>query len=105
MICVIATIEVKPGKRREYLDIFNSNLVPAVRAEDGCVEYGPAVDAETDIRLQIPMRDNVVTVLEKWESLDALKAHMKAPHMAEYKQAVADIVTGLELQILAPAGE
>lgn len=103
MICVIATIEIKPNKRQEYLDIFNA-MVPAVRAEDGCMEYGPTVDAETDISRQMPMRDNVVTVLEKWASLDALRAHLTAPHMAEYKQATADIVVGLELQILTPAG-
>lgn len=103
MIHVIATVEVKPGKRPEYLDIFNA-LVPLVRAEDGCIEYGPTVDAVTDIGLQMPVRDNVVTVLEKWESLDALKVHLTAPHMADYKEATKDIVTGLELQLLDPAG-
>ena len=103
MLCVIATIEIQPNKRQEYLDIFNA-MVPAVLAEDGCMEYGPTVDAETGIGRQMPMRDNVVTVLEKWASLDALRAHLTAPHMAEYKQATADIVVGLELQILTPAG-
>ena len=103
MIHVIATITVKPGQRQAYLDIFNA-MVPLVRAEDGCIEYGPTVDAVTDIGKQIPVRDDVVTVLEKWESLDALKAHLLAPHMADYKEATKDIVTDLVLQLLDPTG-
>jgi len=103
MIHAVATIEIVPGKREEYLDLF-AELVPKVLAEDGCIEYGPTIDIESGIGRQSPMRENVVTVLEKWESLDALKAHVVAPHMAEYKEAVKDLVTGLELQILTPAG-
>ena len=103
MIFVIATIEIAPGKRGEYLDLFNA-MVPAVQAEAGCLEYGPTVDVETDIARQMPPRENTVTVMEKWESVDALKAHLATPHMAEYKQAVRGIVVGLELQILTPVG-
>jgi len=103
MIHVIATIELAAGKRQEYLDVFNA-MVPLVRAEDGCIEYGPAVDAVTDIGAQLPVRDDVVTVIEKWESLDALKLHLTAPHMADYKKATKDIVTGLVLQLLDPVG-
>ncbi len=103
MIHVVATVEIAPGKRDQWLELFGE-LVPKVLAEDGCIEYGPTVDIDSGIGRQIPMRDNVVTVLEKWESLDALNAHLLAPHMAEYKEAVKDLVTGLELQILTPAG-
>lgn len=103
MVYVIAAIEIKPGKRQEYLNLFNA-MVPTVRAEQGCIEYGPAVDAETDIGRQMPPRPDVVTVMEKWDSPAALKAHLAAPHMAELKEAVKDVVVGLELQILDPAG-
>jgi len=102
MVHVIAAIEVAPGRRDDYLAIFRK-LVPKVRAEAGCIEYGPTVDAKTDIKLQAPLRDNVVTVVEKWESLDALKVHLGAPHMGEYRDQVKDIVTGLTLHILQPA--
>ena len=103
MIHVVATVEIAPGKRPEWLELFSS-LVPKVLAEAGCIEYGPTIDIESGIGKQIPMRENVVTVLEKWDSLDALNAHLLAPHMAEYKEAVKDLVTGLELQILTPTG-
>ncbi|MGA1198815.1 MAG: putative quinol monooxygenase [Candidatus Latescibacterota bacterium] len=102
MIHVIATIEVVPGKRDEFIGHFNDN-VPNVLAEDGCLAYGPTVDLETDLAVQIPLRDNVVTIVEQWESLDHLKAHIVAPHMATYREKVKDIVKGASLQVLEPA--
>jgi quinol monooxygenase YgiN len=51
-----------------------------VRAEKGCIEYGAAVDLPTDISAQILLHENVVIILEKWAALDALKAHLAAPH-------------------------
>jgi len=45
MIHVVAVLTAKPGKRAEILKHFNAN-VPAVRAEQGCIEYGAAVDAD-----------------------------------------------------------
>ena len=72
MIYVIATVEVKPGKREAFLAEFHRNI-PTVRAEKGCIEYGPAVDLKTEIKAQIPIRENVVTAVEKRESLQALQ--------------------------------
>ena len=102
MIHVIAAIEIHPGKREAFLDEFRS-LAPKVRAEAGCIDYGPTVDAETDIGAQGPLRENVVTIMERWESVEALKAHLAAPHMAEYRKNVESLVAGLTLHILEPA--
>ena len=101
MIYVIATIEVKPGKCEAFVAEFKKNL-PNVRAEKGCLEYGATVDLRTDIKAQIPFRENVVTIVEKWESLDALKAHLVAPHMTTYRERVRHYVVGTTLQILEP---
>lgn len=101
MIFVIATVEVKPGKREVFLAEFHKNI-PNVRAERGCIEYGPTVDVKTDIKAQIPFRENVVTIVEKWESLPALQAHLVAPHMATYRERVKDYVAGVTLQVLEP---
>src|SRR5918911_5001240 len=102
MIHVIATIEAKPGQRDAFLAEFR-RIVPLVRAEAGCLEYGPAVDVPADIAAQVPPRENVVTVVEKWESLEALRAHLGAPHMTEYRGRVKDLVLGARLQVLQPA--
>ncbi|OWK43494.1 putative quinol monooxygenase [Fimbriiglobus ruber] len=102
MLHVIATIEVAAGRRAELLAEFH-RLVPLVRAEEGCIEYGPAVDAVTPIAVQAPVRPDVLMVVEKWASLEALQAHSKAPHMAEYRQRVVGLVQRVTLQILEPA--
>jgi Antibiotic biosynthesis monooxygenase len=44
MIHVVAIITAKPGMREAILKEFRAN-VPAVHAEQGCIEYGPAIDA------------------------------------------------------------
>lgn len=102
MICVIATIDVVAGRRSDFLAEFHK-VVPKVLAEDGCLEYGPMVDLPTSIDLQPESRDDVVVVVEKWQSLDALESHLIAPHMLEYRKAVKELVAGATLQILEPA--
>lgn len=102
MIHVIATIELNANRRDQFLVEFH-RIVPLVHAEAGCMEYGPTIDLSTEAPAQIPIRENVVTVVEKWESLDALRAHMAAPHMLEYRGRVKDLVAKVQLQILQPA--
>jgi len=102
MIHVLATIEVVAGRRDEFLAEFR-HIVPLVRAEHGCLEYGPAIDADTDLPAQKRDGDGIVTVIEKWESLAALKAHLAAPHMAEYRPRVKHLVRATTLRILEPA--
>jgi quinol monooxygenase YgiN len=101
MIHVLATITLQPGTRARFLEHFHL-LEPLVRAEDGCLEYGAAVDVPSGLTAQPPLRPDDVVVVEKWSSLPALEAHLDAPHMAAYRVAVADLVTGMDLQVLAP---
>ncbi len=102
MIHVIATIEPMAGKRDELLKKVQ-HLVPKVKAKKGCLEYGPAIDVSTSIKAQMPVRENVVIMIEKWTDLKALKIHLSAPHMLEYREAVKGMVVGTKLQILQPA--
>ena len=102
MIYVIATIEVVEGRRDAFLKEFH-RIVPVVRQEQGCLEYGPAVDVPSGIAVQGPLRQHTVTVVEKWHSLDALQAHLAARHMAEYRERVRELVIAVDLQILTPA--
>jgi quinol monooxygenase YgiN len=102
MIHVIATIETEPGKRADVLAGLKW-VTPAVRAEDGCVEYAATVDVASGLGAQPPLRDDVVTVVEKWRDVAALKAHMTAPHMAEYRAKVAGLVKKVTLAVTEPA--
>ena len=102
MIYVIAGIELQDGCRDEFLEIFKGNI-PKVRAEEGCIRYEPTVDVDSGIPIQGALRENVVTIVEAWESVDALQAHLKAPHMLTYREQVKDLVKEIKIQVLEPA--
>ena len=101
MIHVIATIELAPGGREAFLKEFHA-LVPQVKAEDGCIAYGPTVDVASGIPVQGSLRADVVTVVEQWRDVAALQAHLLAPHMQAYRGKVKDLVRGMQLQVLEP---
>ena len=102
MICVIATIEVVEGRRDAFLTEFRK-VVSKVLKEAGCLEYAPMVDVPSGLGAQGPVRPNVVTIVEKWRSVEALESHLMAAHMIEYRKAVKTLVKGTSLAILAPA--
>jgi quinol monooxygenase YgiN len=101
MVHVIAVITAKPGKREEVLKHFRAN-VPAVRAEKGCIEYGAAVDADPALSVQTKYGTETFVVVEKWESMDALKAHAAAPHMAAYGAKTRELLASRVIHILSP---
>ena len=98
MIHVIASIQVKKGKKPQFLAIFNANIQNVLN-EDGCIEYVPTVDLPSGLPPQ-ELNQNIATIIEKWSSLDDLKAHLTAPHMLTYKKKVMDIVEGMSVKIL-----
>jgi quinol monooxygenase YgiN len=89
MVHVIATVELASGTREKFLAEFRSVI--------------PAIDAETDIPIQFRVGADKVVVIEKWETVAALKAHGVAPHMQAYRARVKDFVRSMELRVLAPA--
>jgi quinol monooxygenase YgiN len=44
-----------------------------------------------------------VTVIEKWNSLEDLKAHLEAPHMLVFRGRVKDLVSEVSLKVLEAA--
>jgi quinol monooxygenase YgiN len=102
MIHVVAIITAKPGNRETILEAFRAN-VPAVHAEAGCIEYGPAVDADGVGGFQTKFGPDSFLVIEKWESLDHLKAHAGSPHMAAYGAKTKDLIASRVIHVLSPA--
>ncbi len=101
MICVIATIKAKAGRKNELLACIKNNLAN-VHAETGCLEYQPMVDTESSLGAQ-ELDENVVTMVEKWETIANLNAHAVAPHMLDYRDKVKDIVESVSLKVLTAA--
>jgi quinol monooxygenase YgiN len=102
MIHVIAIITAKPGQRDAVLEQFRAN-VPAVLAEDGCLEYGPAIDATPGTSSQAQLGPDSFVVIEKWASPAALQAHAVSPHMAAYGARVKELLASRVIHVLAPA--
>jgi quinol monooxygenase YgiN len=102
MIHVIAIITAKPGKRDDILAAFRANM-PAVHAEKGCIEYGPAVDADGMGSFQTKFGADTFVVVEKWASTDDLKAHAAAPHMKAYAEKTKDMIASRVIHVLSPA--
>ena len=101
MITVLASIKVKKEFKDEFIKIFKKN-VPLVLEEKGCLEYYPTVDIDSGFASQ-QFDDDTVTIIEKWESVEALQNHLQTPHMNRYKEQVKDMVNGLEAKVLQEA--
>ena len=102
MLHVVAIVTAKPGQRGAVLAAFLKN-VPAVRAEAGCIEYGPAVDIEGGPASQTRLGPDTFMAIEKWESREALAAHAASKHMAAYAASVKDLLASRVLHFLEPA--
>ncbi|MBS0242418.1 MAG: antibiotic biosynthesis monooxygenase [Proteobacteria bacterium] len=102
MIHVVAIITAKPGKREEVLKAFRANM-PACHAEKGCIEYGPATDAEGMAPVATEFGPDTFVVIEKWASIDDLKAHAASAHMKAYGAKVKDLLASRVIHVLKPA--
>ena len=85
----------------EFLRVFKAN-VPAVLKEKGCIEYFPAIDLAAGLPPQ-ELNSHLVTVIEKWNSLDDLKAHLSSPHMMAYREKTKDLVEEISVKVLKNA--
>lgn len=103
MIHVVAVIKAKPGQRDAILAAFKDN-VPAVHAEQGCIEYRPVVDADNAGPIQTEIGADSFMVIEKWETMDDLAAHAGSSHMAAYAQKVKAMIADRSVHVLADAG-
>ena len=102
MIHVIAIICTKPGRRAEVLEHFRA-IVPAVRAEKDCIEYGAAVDETDGGSIQTRLGPDTFVAIQKWESVKAFRAHGSAPHSLAYDATVRDVIAGRDIHVLSPA--
>lgn len=100
MVHVIARCVIKEGSLEKFLQILNDNI-PNVLAEDGCIRYEACVDA--GVGVGTPAEPNTVTILETWKSPEHLKAHLAAPHMTAYREAVTPLRESSVVTVVKPA--
>lgn len=100
MLTIIAEIKIKPGI--EHLErVVNSfqKITPTVLAEEGCFGYELLVNHDAQVPYQAPL-ENTIVMLEKWQSIKHLDAHLATVHMREHHSKVKDDVIGVEIRIL-----
>jgi len=102
MIHVLAVITAKPGLRERILEAYRAN-VAAVRAEDGCLAYEAVVDAADAGAGFATYGPDTFVVVERWASMDALRAHAVAPHMKAYTATVKDWTANRAIHVLQGA--
>jgi quinol monooxygenase YgiN len=101
MIHVVAVITANPGQRAVILEALAANR-PAVLAEEGCIEYAAVTDAPGVPASPGTLGEDTFMVIEKWASLEALQAHAKSAHMAEYGARTRPLTAKRVIHVLSP---
>ncbi|HBS1665554.1 putative quinol monooxygenase [Klebsiella quasipneumoniae] len=97
MIHIMAIIKAKPGLRSEIIARIAENI-PAVKAEEGCIEYRPLTDLSPDT--DNGFGPDTVVIVEKWRDELCLKNHATAPHMKRYAENVKEFIRSRDIRIL-----
>ena len=81
MLIVAGEVIVEEGATDSVRDALRT-METETRKESGCLKYAFSLDISEPTTMRI---------FEQWESEEALSAHMKTPHMAEFGAAVGKI--------------
>jgi autoinducer 2-degrading protein len=82
MFSLVVQMEVRPGRREEFLAGMAANAEASVRDEPGCLRFDvSAVDGD----------ENRFVLYELYTDADAFAAHKASPHFARWR-TVADQV-------------
>mgnify|MGYP006387831795 FL=1 len=89
-IVVLAKIQPKEGCHDSILEL-SEELIYESQLEDGNIEY----------ELLQSDNDNSLTFVEKWESVESLKKHMKSPHFLNFNEDIAEFVQSEDIEVLS----
>jgi quinol monooxygenase YgiN len=99
MIHIVAILTAQPGQREALLTRFKA-AVPAVLAEDGCLEYAPVVDLDSS---SLKFGEDCIIVIEKWRDQAALDAHGKGAAIGSFVADTKDVLAKLDVHLLQNA--
>ena len=77
MLVIAGSLEFDPDQRNVAVAAAIA-MQKATVEEDGCLAYVMSADLE---------RPEIIHIFEKWTSQEALEAHFRAPHMADFGAA------------------
>lgn len=83
MIKVVAKNYIQEGKFEDILDLYKE-LVEKTIKEPGCIKYELFQDINNP---------RILTMIEEWESIEALDLHEKTEHFVRIFPLLKDLVT------------
>jgi quinol monooxygenase YgiN len=85
MFSLMVQMEVRPGRRAEFLAGMTANAQASVRHEPGCLRFDVcSVDGD----------ENRFVLYELYADADAFAAHKAAPHFAQWRTVAEQVVVG-----------
>ncbi len=99
MIEVITEFSCLPGQRQRVFDAALA-LQPAIETEVGCLAYRPLLDAPASLPEQVQDPEGVV-LIEQWQSLKHLHAHLASAHQLDFENQTAEAVRQIRQRVLA----
>ena len=99
-VYVLCRFDLKPDADIADYTAKTLSVVPTVRAENGCRAYMLLKDASTDWEKPMRFGERTMWMLEKWDSVDALKAHLETPHMKAFGPTVRPMRSNSTFHVL-----
>ena len=85
MFSLVVQMEVRPGRREEFLAGMAANAEASVRHEPGCVRFD-VCSVEAD--------QNRFVLYELYVDADAFAAHKASPHFAAWRAIAEEVLVG-----------
>ena len=98
MIYAIVTSDIVTGGMEEFLNACRV-LRPQALAEEGCLGYEYTAEVQSTLDAQDPVDTNRVTLIEKWESLEALSAHGTQAHTKAFVKKVGQVRRKMTIRV------
>jgi (4S)-4-hydroxy-5-phosphonooxypentane-2,3-dione isomerase len=85
MFSLVVQMEVRPGRREEFLAGMAANAEASVRDEPGCLRFDiSSVDGD----------ENRFVLYELYADAEAFAAHKTTPHFAQWRTVAEQVVVG-----------
>jgi (4S)-4-hydroxy-5-phosphonooxypentane-2,3-dione isomerase len=85
MFSLVVQMEVRPGRREEFLAGMSANAEASVRDEPGCLRFDVS-SVEGD--------ENRFVLYELYADAEAFAAHKASPHFARWREIAEQVLTG-----------
>lgn len=102
-VWVLCRFDLRPEADRADYIARTKAILGTVRKERGCLEYRLLGDCDTTWEKPQRFGDRTLWMLEKWESLHSLRAHLATPHMKAFGPKVSGLRSASSFHVLEDA--